>query len=686
MDRIMNSANKNSSMIENVPSSSGLPFGQSSSMLESQLNPLAIESETISENEIMKLLTDDEANSKSDYNDNKFDEQDGNDDDHPNKKMRNHRHTKQHIEEMEALFKECPKPNKKKMKELSNKLELEPLQIKFWFQNRRTQIKNQDQHSENLSLRAENDKLRAECVWLSEAINNGCPNCGDHGFRLGETPNNEQYVRLENARLQEEVVHISRQYIAKVTRAAMYELLQMARMDEPLWLPNIDGVNNDLNEEEYKRKFPRGNEPKPNGIKTTASRESVLVTMNHINLVEIFMDTNHWARFFSSIVLTARTMDVLDGSTKMIYAEFQVPSPQIPNRDCYFVRSCNKIVDGLWVIVDVSLDHTPITRCWKRPSGCVIQQISNDISKVTWVEHIEADDTLVHTFYKTFVNSSLAFGAKRWISILDRQCERLASAEATNLPQSSNITHTLSRDKEQRKSALKLGERMIIDYISGVSGTTTHQWTTFTRSGYNTNDVQVMTRQSINDPGRPRGLVLCASTSIWLPVLPKLVFDFLRNENTRGKWDILSNGGTIQQVTHIANGTEIGNSISILRVNSPNPAQNDMLIFQENITDPTGSFIVYAPIDIRAIDMVLCGGNPDGVPLLPSGFAIFPDGPSSSTNYEISDYSGSFLTIAFQILVHNVPTANISPQSIASVNKLMFCTIDKIKNALFLNF
>ncbi|KAG5596087.1 hypothetical protein H5410_037319, partial [Solanum commersonii] len=605
--------------------------------------------------------TDDEANSKSDYNDNKFDEQDGNDDDHPNKKMRNHRHTKQHIEEMEALFKECPKPNKKKMKELSNKLELEPLQIKLWFQNRRTQIKNQDQHSENLSLRAENDKLRAECVWLSEAINKGCPNCGDHGFRLGETPNNEQYLRLENARLQEEVVHISRQYISNVIRAAMYELLQMAQMDEPLWLPNIDGVKNVFNEEEFKRKFPRGNEPKPNGIKTTASRESALVTINHINLVEIFMDTNHWARFFSSIVLTARTMDVLDGSTKTIYAEFQVPSPQIPNRDCYFVRSCNKIVDGLWVIVDVSLDHTLITRCWKRPSGCVIKQISNDISKATWVEHIEADDTLVHAFYKTFVNSSLAFGAKRWISILDRQCERLASVEATNLPQ-SNITHTR------------------------VSGATTHQWTTFTRSGYNTNDVQVMTRQSINDPGRPRGLVLCASTSIWLPVLPKLVFDFLRNENTRGKWDILSNGGTIQQVTHIANGTEIGNSISILRVNSPNPAQNDMLIFQESITDPTGSFIVYAPIDIRAIDMVLCGGNPDGIPLLPSGFAIFPDGPSSSTNYEISDYSGSFLTIAFQILVHNVPTAIISPQSIASVNKLMFFTIDKIKNALFLNF
>ncbi|TMX03161.1 hypothetical protein EJD97_017997 [Solanum chilense] len=680
MDSIMNSANKNSSMIENIPSSSRLPFGQSSSMSKSKPNPISIESETKSIKEIMQLLTDDEVNSKSEYNDNKVDEQDGKGDEHTNKKMCSRRHTKQQIAEMEALFKECPKPDKKKIKELSDKIELEPSQIVFWLQNRRTQLKNQDQHSENLSLRNEYDKLRTEYALLSEVVKNGCPNCSDHGFHLGETPDNDQCLRLKNARQEEEVVHISKQHIAEVIRAAMYELLQMAQMGEPLWLPN-----NDLNIEEYKRKFPRRNEPKPNGINTSASRESSLVTMNHINLVKIFMDTNHWASFFSSIVLTARTMDVLDGSTKMIYAEFQVPSPQIPNRDCYFVRSCNKIVDGLWVIVDVSLDHTPITRCWKRPSGCVIQQISNDISKVTWIEHIEAHDTLIHTFYKTFVNSSLAFGAKRWISILDRQCERLASVEDTNLPQ-NNITHTLSIDKERRKSVLKLGERMIISYISGVSGTKTHKWTTFTGSGYNINDLQVKTRRSINDPGRPRGLVLCASTSIWLPVLPKLLFDFLRNENTRGKWDILINGGTIQEVTHIANGMEIGNSISILRVNCPNQAPNGILIIQESITDPTGSFIVYAPIDIRAIDMILCGGNPDVVRLLPSGFAILPDGPSGSTNHEISDYTGSFLTIAFQILVDNVPTANISPQSVAAVDKLMFCTINKIKNALFLNF
>ena len=97
------------------------------------------------------------------------------------------------------------------------------------------------------------------------------------------------------------------------------------------------------------------------------------------------------------------------------------------------------------------------------------------------------------------------------------------------------IVYTVSTNKERRKSVLKLGERMVTNYILGVSGTTTHHWTTFSGSDHNINDVRVMTRQSIHDPGRPRGIVLSASTSIWLPSPPKTVFDFLRDENTRGK-------------------------------------------------------------------------------------------------------------------------------------------------------
>ena len=42
---------------------------------------------------------------------------------------------------MVRFFKECPHPDDKQRKELSRELGLEPLQVKFWFQNKRTQMK-----------------------------------------------------------------------------------------------------------------------------------------------------------------------------------------------------------------------------------------------------------------------------------------------------------------------------------------------------------------------------------------------------------------------------------------------------------------------------------------------------------------------------------------------------------------
>lgn len=39
------------------------------------------------------------------------------------------------------LFKESPHPDEKQRQQLSKQLGLAPRQVKFWFQNRRTQIK-----------------------------------------------------------------------------------------------------------------------------------------------------------------------------------------------------------------------------------------------------------------------------------------------------------------------------------------------------------------------------------------------------------------------------------------------------------------------------------------------------------------------------------------------------------------
>lgn len=66
-------------------------------------------------------------------------------------------------------------------------------------------------------------------------------------------------------------------------------------------------------------------------------------------------------------------------------AEYQVLSPVVSTRECYFVRHCKQQGDGIWAVVDVSIDHlfpNLELKCRRRPSGCLIQQIENGFCKV----------------------------------------------------------------------------------------------------------------------------------------------------------------------------------------------------------------------------------------------------------------------------------------------------------------
>lgn len=103
------------------------------------------------------------------------------------------------------------------------------------------------------------------------------------------------------------------------------------------------------------------------------------------------------------------------------------------------------------------------------------------------------------------------------------------------------------------------------------------------------------------------------------------------------------------------------------------------MIVQETSTDPTASFVIYAPVDTAAIEAVLnAGGDPDYVALLPSGFAILPDGMGQPGG----NGGGSLLTVAFQMLVEAAPLGKLSISSVATVENLIRTTVLRIK-ALF---
>lgn len=64
----------------------------------------------------------------------------------------------------------------------------------------------QHERHENQILKAENEKLRAENSRYKEALGNAtCPTCGGPAT-IGEMSFDEQHLRIENARLREEVI------------------------------------------------------------------------------------------------------------------------------------------------------------------------------------------------------------------------------------------------------------------------------------------------------------------------------------------------------------------------------------------------------------------------------------------------------------------------------------------------
>ncbi|CAL5362718.1 unnamed protein product [Camellia sinensis] len=714
---------------------------------------------------------------------------DHHDDSDPHRrKKRYHRHTAYQIQKLEAIFKDSPHPDEKQRLQLSRELGLAPRQIKFWFQNRRTQMKAQHERADNGALRAENDRIRCENIAIREALKNViCPTCG--GPPVSEDSYfDEQKLQMENAQLKEELDRVSsiaakylgrpvsqlppvqpiqissldlsmatfgaqammgghhsldldldllhlpvssssttpqnlpfqainisemdKSLMADVAGNAMEEFIRLLQNNDGLWIKSSSDGKDVLNLDTYERLFPRANNKNPN-VRIEASRDSGVVIMNGLALVEMFMDSNKWVELFPTIISKARTLEVISsgvlggqsGSLQLMYEEVQVLSPLVATRQFYVLRLCQQIEQGSWAIVNVSYDHLPQIqetslsssshslqdRCHKLPSGCFIQDMPNGYSKVTWVEHVEIQDkTPTHRLFKDLIHSGLAFGAERWLASLQRMCERFACLMVTG-----NSTRDLGGvipSSDGKRSMMKLAQRMINNFCGSINPSNGHQWTSL--SGLNEVEVRASLHKS-TDPGQPSGVVLSAATTIWVPVSPQNVFNFFRDERTRPQWDVLFNGNAVQEVAHIANGSHPGNCISVLR--AFNTSQNNMLILQESCIDSSGSLVVYCPVDLPAINIAMSGEDPSYIPLLPSGFTIMPDGQcdmavrsrdgggastSDSKQSRSTSSAGSLITVVFQILVSSLPTAKMNPESVTTVNNLIGTTVHQIKAAL----
>ncbi|TVU35032.1 hypothetical protein EJB05_16898, partial [Eragrostis curvula] len=533
-----------------------------------------------------------------------------------------HRHTTEQIRVMEAMFKESPHPDEKQRQQLSKELGLSARQVKFWFQNRRTQIK---ERQENSLLRSEMDKLQEENRAMRELIKkpSPCPSCGV------ASGNEEHLLRLENAKLKAEIeslrgtlaspaadavasptspcaiqtnkasslddyvagglLGLDKARILELAVRAMDELTAMCSAGEPLWVRSVETGRDVLNYDEYVRLFPHDDDDPETGGPggrlrrqgrpglCTSRRRSLCVPSWMWYVYRRFSDSltrsNQWKELFPSMVSNASTLSVIragedggqDGVVQLMFAELQMLTPLVPTREFCFLRYCKKLGAEKWATVDVSFDKAE-PGAQKSSTVCeCLKKPSGCIIEEQTNGHCKVT-WVEHTKCRSATVPSLYRAATA--SGLAFGARRWLAALQLQCERMvfSVATNIPTRDSNGvatmagRRSVLKLAQRMTSSLCRGIGASRGTTWSKAPNGG---GDVRVMSRTNTGDPGEPQGLIACAVLSTWLPVSPTVLLDLLRDETRRHEWDVMLTGRAVQSCVSVTKGKDRGNSVTI---------------------------------------------------------------------------------------------------------------------------
>ncbi|KAF5788106.1 putative transcription factor & lipid binding HD-SAD family [Helianthus annuus] len=616
-----------------------------------------------------------------------------------------------------SFFKKNPHPTEKERTEIANKLNITINKVKFWFQNRRTQLKSQKERSENVILKQENEQLRLDNLAMAEVLKNPlCNKCGAQAT-IPDGSIHKHKVVIENTRLKEELSHMANfashvsqmfgiplpnkvtipgdplnpimsrslmdydipiqrnEYLVQASRA-MEVLLKLGNVNAPLWNRNIEGGGETLNFVEYERAFPPSLGTKPPGFISEATRARSVVPMTSSTLVEALLNADQWREMFIGIIGSCTTMEVIsngtggsrNGALQLMKAEIQLISPLVPVRGLKFIRFAKQQAQGQWTVVDLSIDSRIEGHMTRRcPSGCILHDMPNGFTMVTWIEHTEYDEQSVSHQYRQLINSGVGFGAQRWISALLRHCESITAI------MSPTLNHHLLQDT--KRSLRGLAQRMMSIFCGGVCLTDGQQWDLV--ADHAPKRPRIMAHNYISGFGEPMGIVTSATYSVWIPTNHQHLFDMLKTKD-RCIWDVICHRIAARNMIHLPLGQDetSPNCISILYSNMERTTEDDqVMVLQETISDMTGSLIVYATIDFPTVSVVMNGEDISSVALLPSGLCIVPGYGEDGAGGE----RGSMVTVGLQLLHPDITTSNmITMETIIMINDLVARTVQGI--------
>nr|CAB3486753.1 unnamed protein product [Digitaria exilis] len=479
------------------------------------------------------------------------------------------------VHELEALFKACTHPGPEARKELGERIGLDERQVKFWFQNRRCIVKLKACGEENKDMLEENTKLRAENIELKKQLlmDPTCLACGNPTGTI-QTTSDKWLLLSENARLKDELLRAkdylnmirgsqqhpsmtasasndlvppTNQQVTFVSHAdrALNEFVMLATKGQPMWLPTIDGEV--LSDQEYDlHTFPGILGVCPRGYIVEATRDTDMIKATAIDIINVLTDVAQWSGLNDSV------------ECLQIDAEFWVQSPRLPTRNMKFLRFSKMMENRTWAVVDVSVNGnhgveqessgTSYMGYRLLPSGCLLEDMSGGFCKVTWVVHSEYQEATLPPYFRQFFHSGQAFGARRWLKSLQRQCDYMAVLlhSSINVPTSSSSSSAgTTMSALGKRGVLELAQRMTASFYSAVAGPIAVPATNIVDqlcvgSGTGAKRLEVGVRMVTWNcaevmPGEPAIMALSATATVWLPgTPPQRVFEYLCNLQRRG--------------------------------------------------------------------------------------------------------------------------------------------------------
>ncbi|XP_047330199.1 homeobox-leucine zipper protein ATHB-15-like [Impatiens glandulifera] len=581
------------------------------------------------------------------------------------------RYTPEQVEALERFYHECPKPSSIRRQQLIRECpilsNIEPKQIKVWFQNRRCREK---QRKEASRLQVVNRKLTAMNKLLMEENDRLQKQVSQLVYENGYFRQNTQNPTLASKDVSSDSVVTSGQHhlpppqhpprdaspagLLSIAEETLTEFLSKATGTAVEWVqmpgmkPGPDSI---------------GIVAISHGCTGVAARACGLVGLEPTRVAEILKDRPSWNR-------DCRAVDILNvlptangGTVELLYMQLYAPTTLAPARDFWLLRYTSVMEDGSLVVCERSLNNThngpnmpPVqsfVRAEMLSSGYLIRPCDGGGSMIHIVDHMNLEAWSVPEVLRPLYESSAMLSQKTTMAAL-RQLRQIAE----ELSQ-SNVANW-----SRRPAALRaLSQRLSRGFNEALNGFTDQGWSVMGNDG--TDDVTILVNStpdklmSLNltfANGFPpvSNTVLCARASMLLQnVPPAILLRFLREH--RSEWAdnnfdayafaavklgpssmpgarVGSYGS--QVILPLAHTIEHEELLEVIKLDGIGHCTEDTIMprdlfllqlcsgMDENAVG-TSSELLFAPIDASFAD---------DAPLLPSGFRIIPLDPAKEAS------------------------------------------------------